>query len=71
MRKRVFADTLYWIAITHRKDQWHQDAVNASPDAPSLGHATLFTTEEVLDDSSERIFSLTFSGKKVDAVGIR
>jgi hypothetical protein len=28
--RRVFADTLYWVAITHRKDQWHHAAVAIS-----------------------------------------
>jgi predicted nucleic acid-binding protein len=28
--RRIFADTLYWIAITHPKDQWHRVAVEAS-----------------------------------------
>jgi len=42
---RVFADTLYWVAITHRKDQWHQAAVNISR---TLAGCHLVTTDEVL-----------------------
>jgi uncharacterized protein len=43
--RRIFVDTLYWIAITHRKDQWHQAAVKAGH---LLGGCRLVTTEEVL-----------------------
>lgn len=28
--KRVIADAVYWVALVHRKDQWHQKAVEAS-----------------------------------------
>jgi uncharacterized protein len=45
--RRIFADTLYWIAITNPKDQWHQAAVNASR---TLVGCHLFTTEEVLTE---------------------
>jgi predicted nucleic acid-binding protein len=45
--RRVFVDTLYWIAITSRKDQWHQAAVNASR---RLVGCHLVTTEEVLTE---------------------
>ncbi|MBV8130662.1 MAG: type II toxin-antitoxin system VapC family toxin [Planctomycetaceae bacterium] len=45
--RRIFVDTLYWIAITHRKDQWHQAAVQASR---TLGGCHLVTTEEVLTE---------------------
>ncbi len=45
--KRVFADTLYWVAITHRKDQWHQAAVAASR---ALGECHLVTTDDVLSE---------------------
>lgn len=43
--RRVFVDTLYWIAITHRKDQWHQAAEQASR---NLAGCHLVTTDEVL-----------------------
>jgi uncharacterized protein len=41
----VFADTLYWIALTNRRDQWHQNALNI---AEQLQSAQLVTTEIVL-----------------------
>ena len=25
--KRPFADAVYWVALAHRKDQWHPRAV--------------------------------------------
>ena len=45
--RRIFADMLYWIAITHRKDQWHQAAEKASR---ALVGCHLVTTEEVLTE---------------------
>jgi len=42
---RVFADTLYRVAITHRKDQWHQAALKVSR---TLAGCHLVTTDEVL-----------------------
>jgi predicted nucleic acid-binding protein len=45
--RRIFLDTLYWIAITHRKDQWHLAAVSASR---TLVGCQLVTTEEVLTE---------------------
>jgi predicted nucleic acid-binding protein len=45
--RRIFVDTLYWIAITNRKDQWHQAAKDASR---SLAGCHLVTTEEVLTE---------------------
>jgi len=42
--RRVFADTLYWVAITHRKDQWHQAAVAISR---TLAGCHLVPTDEV------------------------
>ena len=45
--RRIFVDTLYWIAITNWKDQWHQAAVRASR---SLTGCYLVTTEEVLTE---------------------
>src|SRR5262245_27146474 len=43
--RRVFADTLYWIAMIHRKDQWHQAAQAASL---QLAGCHLVTTDAVL-----------------------
>ena len=45
--RRLFADTMYWIAIANHKDQWHAKAVHVMR---SLGQTTLVTTEEVLDE---------------------
>ncbi|MFI5458621.1 MAG: type II toxin-antitoxin system VapC family toxin [Isosphaerales bacterium] len=45
--RRVFADTLYWVAITHRKDQWHQAAVKISR---TLAGCHLVTSDEVLTE---------------------
>jgi predicted nucleic acid-binding protein len=45
--RRIFVDTLYWIAITSRKDQWHQAAQQASR---KLAGCHLVTTEEVLTE---------------------
>ena len=43
--RRVFVDTLFWIAISNRKDQWHQAAEQASH---PLAGCRLVTTDEVL-----------------------
>ena len=43
--RRVFADTLYWVAITHRKDQWHAAAQKLSR---QLAGCHLVTTDEIL-----------------------
>lgn len=45
--RRVFADTFYWVAMTHRKDQWHQAAVKISR---SLAGCHLVTTDEILNE---------------------
>jgi len=45
--KRVFADAVYWVALVHRKDQWHPHAVRA---ARALQRATIVTTEDVFDE---------------------
>jgi predicted nucleic acid-binding protein len=45
--RRIFADTLYWVALLHRKDQWHQAALNASR---ALAGCDLVTTDEVLSE---------------------
>jgi predicted nucleic acid-binding protein len=44
---RIFVDTLYWIAITNRKDQWHRAAVSASK---AIAGSHLVTTQEVLTE---------------------
>lgn len=43
--KEIFADAVYWIALTNPKDQWHQKAVDARNDRPET---ELVTTEDVL-----------------------
>lgn len=43
--KEVFADTLYWIAVTYPDDMWHSFAVEAFK---RLGPVHLVTTDEVL-----------------------
>jgi predicted nucleic acid-binding protein len=43
--RRIFVDTLYWVAIHNPKDQWHQAALKASR---TLAGCHLITTEEVL-----------------------
>src|SRR4051812_49989872 len=43
--RRIFADAVYWVAIAHRKDQWHAKAVQVSQ---QIGTTTLVTTDEVL-----------------------
>ena len=45
--RRIFADTLYWVALAHRKDQWHVRAVQVSR---QIGAALLVTTDEVLTE---------------------
>jgi predicted nucleic acid-binding protein len=41
----LFADILYWIALTNPADQWHQQATSAKKRRPEAG---LVTTEDVL-----------------------
>jgi len=45
--KPVFADSLYWIAITYVRDQWHRQAIKASQ---RIQRAEIVTTEEVLTE---------------------
>jgi uncharacterized protein len=44
---RVFADSLYWIALSHQKDQWHVTALKVSH---ALRSATIVTTQETLSE---------------------
>ena len=41
----IFADAVYWIALTNPKDQWHETAIAARNDHPA---DELVTTEDVL-----------------------
>jgi len=43
--KEVFADSLYWIALTNPRDQWYQQAADAKK---RRSEARLVTTEDVL-----------------------
>jgi hypothetical protein len=45
--RQVFADAVYWVALVHRKDQWHSRAVMA---ALALKSTTIVTTEEIFDE---------------------
>jgi predicted nucleic acid-binding protein len=45
--RRVFADSLYWIALSHQRDQWHAAALKASH---ALHAAEIVTTDEVLNE---------------------
>jgi predicted nucleic acid-binding protein len=45
--KSVFVDTVYWIAITRRGDQWHEPAKAARE---ALGPVLMVTTDEVLTE---------------------
>ena len=45
--RRIFADAHYWVALAHRKDQWHARAVQISR---QLGAVTFITTDEVLTE---------------------
>jgi predicted nucleic acid-binding protein len=45
MNAKVFADTLYWVAVLNPKDQWHRQAVEARR---RLGDIKVVTTETVL-----------------------
>lgn len=45
--KKVFVDTVYWIANANPKDQWRQASENARE---QLGNARLVTTEEILTE---------------------
>ncbi len=45
--KRVFADSLYWIALSHQRDQWHAAAVRVSQ---AIRGTEIVTTDEVLSE---------------------
>ena len=45
--RRVFADSLYWIALSHQGDQWHAAALKASH---VLQRAEIVTTQEMLGE---------------------
>jgi uncharacterized protein len=45
--RRVFADSLYWIALSHQRDQWHAAALKASH---ALHAAEIVTTQDMLSE---------------------
>lgn len=45
--RRVFADTLYWVALANPNDQWHSAALKVEA---TLVDALLVTSEEVLTE---------------------
>jgi uncharacterized protein len=45
--RRVFADSLYWIALSHQRDQWHVAAITIGQ---TLRHTEIVTTDEVLNE---------------------
>jgi len=45
--RRVFADSLYWIALSHHGDQWHAAALKASR---GIHGAEIVTTQEMLGE---------------------
>jgi uncharacterized protein len=47
MKRIVFADAVYWIALAHTKDQWHARSVSAGQ---SLQGVEIVTTDEVLTE---------------------
>ena len=54
--RKVFADTLYWVAFTLPNDHWREPSLNAFL---KLGDVHLITTDEVL---SEFLTALSGSG---------
>lgn len=65
--KKVFADTLYWMAIASHQDQWHRAAVSAKR---SLRDVVLVTTDEVLSEFLNA-FSRTASLRRGAVLTIR
>ena len=45
MTDKIFADTLYWVAVLNPKDQWHRQSVETRK---LLGAIKIVTTETVL-----------------------
>ena len=45
--RRLFADSVYWIALASRKDQWHQKAYELDH---SLEGVQIVTTQEILTE---------------------
>jgi len=62
--RRVFADSVYWIAVTSPGDQWSENARTAYM---SLGHSCVWTTEEVL---TEFLAALSAKGPRVRLLAV-
>jgi predicted nucleic acid-binding protein len=45
--KMIFADTVYWVALFHPQDQWHNSALKASKENEEC---TIVTTDAVLSE---------------------
>ncbi len=45
MSDKIFADTLYWVAVLNPKDQWHHEAIETRK---LLGDVKIVTTETIL-----------------------
>ena len=45
MNDKIFADTLYWVAVLNPKDQWHRQAVETRK---LFGEIKIVTTETIL-----------------------
>ncbi len=62
---RVYADTVYWIALANPLDQWHPLAVQASR---KLRGATIITSEEIL---TEFLAHFSGQGRTIREGGVR
>lgn len=63
--KRVFADSLYWVAMVRPNDAWTDTAKQARQ---NLGDAILFTTDEVL---TEVLAALGRGGPRLRRMAVR
>lgn len=63
-----FADTFYWIASTHAKDQWHARVLAWGRNHPG---AQLVTTEEVLTEVLNWFAAAGPTGRKRASIAIR
>lgn len=63
--KKVFVDTLYWLAIVRPNDQWKEPARRARS---SLGNVVMVSTDEVL---SEFLNHLSGGGEKMRTQAVK
>jgi uncharacterized protein len=47
VKRKVFADTFYWVALINPQDDWHNHAIRVSQ---SLENVQILTTEEILGE---------------------